>query len=130
MTLAMIRSEKQAQPSVGRLGLVAAFAMLLAAVCLATSVTAASVVDGKGLIIEKNIDSSSLKLHTGVVLKVTETTKISDQHGKRIGIGDLVVTSSEGGVHANGEAFVRYSGRAGSKGVTAYSIQVVGHYPH
>ncbi len=97
---------------------------------LAAPAAAGQVVTGSGLIVEKNIAKGLLMLHTGVVLEVGVHTKITSAHGKRIMIGDLVVTCSDGGaVHALDEAMIRYKGTERLGQVSAYSIQVVGKIP-
>lgn len=102
---------------------------LIIILSLSGSALAAGVVTGRGMVVEKDAAAGLLKLHTGVVLRVSATTRITSAGGSRIGLGDLVIALRDGGVVANGDAMIRYKGYSRGGKVVAYSIRVTGKIP-
>ncbi len=105
--------------------------MALFAACLLTWEAPASASSPEmGLIVEKNLETNRLTLHTGVVLQVTEATRLLSKAGTRITLDSLKVTeASDGVVVADPDAMVRYEGRIRGGVVSATMIRVVGLIP-
>jgi hypothetical protein len=102
--------------------------MALFAACLLTSAAPALATSPQmGLIVEKNLETNRLTLHTGVVLQVTNATRLLSKAGTRITLGSLKVTeASDGVVVADPDAMVRYEGRIRRGVVDATMIRIVG----
>ena len=83
-----------------------------------------------GLIVEKNIETQRLTLHTGIVLQVTGATRLISKTGTRITLSAFkVANASDGVVVADPDAMVRYEGRLRAGVVNATMIRVVGVIP-
>jgi len=92
---------------------------LLAAAALLSwgGAAAAEARRGEGLIVAKNVREQTLSLDGGVVLQVTERTRIEAADGRRLGFGDLVAGAHRGPfVEAVPGATIRYE--ASSRGHT------------
>jgi hypothetical protein len=83
-----------------------------------------------GMIVEKNLTTKRLTLHTGVVLQVSGATRIVSSRGMRITLANLeTADASDGVVVANPQALVQYEGRIRGGIVDATMVRVVGVLP-
>ena len=103
-----------------------ALAMLLG--LAAPSMALAS--SGEGVVVEKNLATGRLTLHTGVVIEVGDHTRLLSARGKRITLADFEIAPKKFGlVQVYAPAMVSYTGRAHSGIVEATMVRVKGIVP-
>ncbi len=85
---------------------------------------------GTGLVVEKNLATGRLTLHTGVVLEVGDHTRLLSVHGKRITLADFELAPKKFGlVQVYAPAMVSFEGRERSGVVEATMVRVKGTVP-
>ena len=85
---------------------------------------------GSGLVVEKNLATNRLTLHTGIVLEVGDHTRLLSANGKRITLADFELAPSKFGlVQLYAPAMVSYAGRERSGVVEATMVRVKGTVP-
>jgi hypothetical protein len=69
-------------------------------------------ISGTGLVVEKDVAQGTVTLDAGVVLQVSESTRIVSADGVRITLAELPVARlGGGGLESSPEATIRYEGR-------------------
>ena len=84
-------------------------------------------VSGAGLVTAKDVVGRTITLDSGVVLLVTDETKLLDPSGGRMELEKLAVAPAlGGGFVVTGEARVRFKARHEGDHVVARSVEVLG----
>ena len=106
-------------------------AFLLIGLLAFAPTAAATVIEGNGLVVGKDMTTRQLTLLSGLVLQVTETTRLISKAGRRITLAQIVVAPSENGVtRMLPEAMVRYQARKSRTGASAVMVRVTEMIPH
>ncbi len=114
----------------GRHRWIAGIAGGVLAVVLGFAAPSVATAGGSGLVVEKNLATNRLTLHTGVVLEVGDHTRLLSTKGKRITLDDLELAPTKLGlVQLYAPAMVSYQGREQSGVVAATMVRVKGTIP-
>ena len=90
----------------------------------------ATVIEGTGLVVGKDMQSRQLTLMSGLVLQVIDTTKFISKAGVRITLAQIdVAPSKDGVVRALPDAMIRFQARKQRDGVSALTVRVIGTIP-
>jgi hypothetical protein len=105
-------------------------AVTLLGIVASAPASSATVVEGSDLVVGKDMNARELTLLNGVVLRVTDQTKLISKSGVRITLSQIQVAPSKGGVtHALPDAMVHFEGRQERGKVLALTVRVMGHIP-
>ena len=104
---------------------------LVLALTLGLAAPSVAVADGgSGLVVDKNLATNRLTLHTGIVLEVGENTRLLSARGELITLDDFELAPVTLGLaQAYAPAMVSYQGRERRGVVAATMVRVKGLIP-